>query len=311
MLRQILEHKWTTNIAAIIGALATIVVPIGVYYSQKADAAGTKTVTGQPWTRMEIFLLVMVCVFILIFFVSFIIALAHRKRFKEQASEAGNSIQESYQIIGILSALQGSYILMAHYITAEQHGKHSKESALTRGGTAEILTNSLKYDLIYAGAIAENLIKGAKYVYILPHTSSMIEELEDYISVISNSIENELKKTGVTVAHATLEELRSNNLEFRFFRNEIPCVYNFAIFHQKAEQESEPFKQYWWYINPSDKKPTQNSQMLSYEIAPKSEQAELDKVFRTLKESASKMSGEAVYDQRTKLAVADIIGGNR
>ena len=58
----ILEHRWTANIAAILGALSAIVVPIGLYVFQKSDTTGSKADTGSHWTGAEIFLIIIVCI---------------------------------------------------------------------------------------------------------------------------------------------------------------------------------------------------------------------------------------------------------
>jgi hypothetical protein len=290
-MKNILEHKWTPNITAFLNVLVAIVVPIVVYILQKSDTAGSKSDTGSHWTGTEIFLIIVICFLLLIYGVTFINARAHRGKI---------------EVIGKLSALQESHILAPHYVTATQHAKNSKEADLSKGGTAEILTNSLKYDIFYSDEIAKHLIKGAKYIYILPNSGFTISELQNYITKICEGIQRELNAQGGTILNQ-LDELRSKNLEFWFFNDENFCLYNFAIFRQTTESGLSPFLQYWWYINPSDT--NQNGHMRTYEIQALHEKRVLEEVLQILKSNATQKNGKDVFDNRTNLS--DWINGEK
>lgn len=282
-----IDHKRTANILAILGLVVAI---IGLLIPNPPTTGATGTVTH--WTRTDIYWIIIICV----------IALSNAGYFMFTRR---NKTREQ-EVIGKLSILQESYILTPHYVTATEHADHSKEGALSKGGTANILTNSLKYDIFYSDAIAKNIIRGATYIYILPDTSLMIADLKDYISTISESIQKELQTQNFSGVVNKVDELLSQNLEFWFFDKENSCLYNFAIFRQTAEGGQQPFVQYWWYINPSDT--DQNSPMLTYEMLALREKGELDDVFKILKHSARKKSGKGVFDNR--LALNDWILNN-
>jgi len=72
------------------------------------------------------------------------------------------------------------------------------------------------------------------------------------------------------------------------------------MFRQPAERGLKSFEQYWWYINPSDTK--KDSRMLTFEIKETRDRSDLDEIFATLKKSASKTSGQDVYNHRDKLS---------
>lgn len=293
-----LEHKWTANIVGIVTALAAIaavIVSLLMWYSQTTGAAGAKTNTGAHWAGADISWLIIIGVLILSNIGCFIFSRVRRNEIR------------GLEIIRKLSALQESYILTPQYVSATQHGDHSQERNLSRGGTANILTNSLKYDMFYAGSIAENIIRGAKYVYILPNTHSMIADLRNYITIICDNIQIELSRQGVDATLARVEELCSRNLEFWIFNNENPCLYNFAIFRQTASRGLQPYVQYWWYINPTDTKP--DSHMLAFEIQAVRDKSDLDEIFEKLKGGASKTGGLEVFYNRDNLG--EWIGGKR
>lgn len=285
-MENILEHRWTANIAAIVAAIAAVVVPIGLYALQKGDATGPQPEHVSHWTGMEIFLIVIICV---LFPSQIVIYLNARLRRNKQVER---------EVIGKLSALQESCILTPHYVTTVMHAAQSKESVLSSGGTADILTNSLKYDIFYSATIAINIIRGAKYIYILPNKGYIIADLQNYIVKICESVQKELREQKSDDA-SRFDELRSQNLEFYFFDDENFCLYNFAILRQTATAHSEPFVQYWWYINPANTDP--NSPMLKHEIHAHQEKIDLDGVFQLLKSGATKKNGKDVFDYRNKL----------
>jgi hypothetical protein len=269
----------------LINALAAILVPIGVYVCQAMSEASPKAVTGTHWTSTDTFLVVSTSILFLSNGVSLLaIRNKHRK----------------HEIIDMLSSLQGEYILEPKYVSAVQHASHSKEGDLSQSGTIDILTNSLKYDLFYSEAIATNIIRGAKYIYVLPKTKPIIRHLRNYITTLSESIQKVLAAQGANGTLSKLEELRKSNLEFWFFDGEHPCLYNFAIFRQPAEGALQSFEQYWWYINPSDTK--QDSHMLIYEITVPRDKSALDDIFGKLKKDASKKTGQDVFINREDLS---------
>jgi len=183
---EILDHKRTPNIVGIVTAIAAIVVPIGIYILQSTGATGTKPDTATHWTNTDIFLVITIGVLVLSNGGHFMLSRVRRNKISGR------------EVIRKLSVLQGSYILTPQYVTATQHGNHSKEGSLSEGGTADILTNSLKYDMIYSDAIATNIIRGATYIYILPNTSPIIQDLRNYITTIYESLHKELVAQNVT-----------------------------------------------------------------------------------------------------------------
>ena len=310
-LKEILDHKRTDTIVRIVNVLVTIAsICVAIYLKSlptTAGTAGSKADTNTHWTRTDTYWMIIIGAIIVSNGGNLIFSLVRRNKIKGQVTEELASLRESYQVIGKLSALQESYILSPHYITATEHANHSKESTLSKSGTAEILTNSLKYDMFYSGEIAKNIVNGAKYIYILPYTRSIIVDLQNYIATIRESIRAALQLQGVKEPLGKVDELCLTNLEFFFFNDKNPCLYNFAIFRQRADGGSQPFVQYWWYINPSDK--SADSHMLSYEIEPMRDQGDLDEVFGILKKSASRKSGQDVNNHRDN--PSDWIGGKQ
>jgi len=302
-----LEHKWTANIVGIINALAAIAAVIAtVWYAQTSVATAPKTDTGARWNRTDIYWLIIIASIVLSNVVYVLSRIRRNNIIKHDIANL-RAFQETYYVIGKLSALQGSYILTPKFVTAAEHGNHSKERHLCKGGTADILTNSLKYDLFFENTISENIIKGAKYIYVLPNTNSVLQDLRNYITIIRNSIHKRILSQNVDGSVPELENLCKTNLEFWFFHGEIPCLYNFAIFRQNTEGESRPFDSYCWYINPLDDKP--DSHMLAYTVQDTRDKSELDLVFAKLKEHSSKKNGQEVYDNRDKLG--EWIGGKQ
>lgn len=288
---QFLEHKRTANLMGVVNALGTIALIVvtvwgTLHLSRPAHLASATqphlAVQGHEW--IVALLVALIVLSIVINVSNWGYSYIRRKRDSQR------------EVIRTLSALQESHILSPCYVTALEHSTRSKEGSLSAGGTAHILTNSLKYDMFYSAHIAKNIIKGAKYIYIIPNRDSLLRELQDYISILFESLQQELQHTGGGVVDA-LNRLCSEYLEFWFFDKENPCLYNFAIFRQIAKDGLEPYQQYWWYINPSDKRP--DSPMLTCEIEAPRDKSDLDSVFRTLK--CSQHTGQNVYDHRRNL----------
>lgn len=291
-----LDHKWAQTIAGIISALFQIAgVIVALYTLTSAGSAEKGANAGASWTRAEVYCVIFLIVVIIITVGHLIFSRVRRKWYLAQ------------QVIEQLSVLQGSYILTPQYVTAAEHGNHSKEGDLSEGGSADILTNSLKYDMFYSKAIATNIIRGAKYIYILPNTSPVVHDLLNYMTTIRGSIHEQLVALNVNTAVPILEELCKANLEFWFFSDENPCLYNFAIFRQLAGGGSQPFEQYWWYINPSDT--DKDSHMLTFEIKENRDKRALNEIFEKLKKSSSKTCGHDVFSHRDNLG--EWIGGGK
>lgn len=192
-------------------------------------------------------------------------------------------------IITRLCELQNTYLMTPNFVTAHEHTQASREKDLIEGGTARILTNSLTYDISSSDAIAANIIKGAKYIYILPNTHTVIDQLERYISLLAT-------KLGDAIQNQTL---LSNNLEFWFFDKSITCLYNFATLKQISINGSNTFDQAWWYINPKDNSPT--SYMLTKEIVNPHDRDMLSEVFTDLEKCSSKYAGIKIFEERSSL----------
>ena len=277
-MKLLFDHPRTTKIVQLVGVLFAIFVFLSGKLSKPAGA------TGQPagqWTATDTFWLLVIALFTLSGAILAIVRHRHSG------------------VIRSLSALQGAYILNPRYVTASEHSSRSKEGKLAKNATANILTNSLKYDIFYAEEIAKNMIRGATYIYLLPYTSAVIADLRNYITNISEKLEEQLRSQSETGILTRLQELQAKNLEFCFFANSNPCLYNFAIFRQTAEGGLEHFVQYWWYINPSGT--NSDGHMLTYEIEDNRDRVELDSVFAEIKQSSSKSSGRDIFDQRTNL----------
>jgi len=213
-------------------------------------------------------------------------------------------IWRKYNIIKILCKLQNKYILEPDFKMAKEHGERSLEKNLKLRGEAWILTNSLKYDIYFCDTIASNIIKGAKYIYVLPTAQQAINDLKSYIVALYNALGKEFENTGDAhtaneVGKKTIDAL-SKKLEFWFFKEDVLCLYNFAKFNQLSESsEEQPFVQSWWYVNPIDDK--ENSYMLSRGINDKDDQDQLDKVFSELKSISQKDNGCKIYNQYSGL----------
>jgi len=280
-MRKILEHPWTQNVLALLALIASI---IGIVTQSRSTASSSTGTNGS-----NAYWIAALFVFFGIASVGILISrIVQTKKKREQT------------VIDKLCSLQNAYLLNPNFVTSQQHGKDSREGSLGLGGKAEILTNSLQYDLFYTDEIADNIIKGARYIYLLPIDTSLLGDLANFISKISDSI----SRKGQSVD--TLESLRRNNLEFHFFDGDISCLYNFAIFQQPAENNQPYFRQDWWYINPTNDCP--HSYMLTYEINERRDQNTLDTVYAKLKRFSIKKDGHEIFANRKKLQKY-IIGG--
>jgi len=188
-----------------------------------------------------------------------------------------------------LCELQNNYLMSPDFKTAQQHANVSKEKDLAEGGIAKILTNSLSYDMSCSKEIATNIIKGARYVYILPSTKVVTNSLENYIEKISPELGNTVQAV----------KLLKNNIEFWFFDESIICLYNFATLRQTSINQNIAFDQAWWYINPTDNTP--DSYMLTKEISNVSDRNKLDEIFDILERKSFKCSGKDVFDNLKNL----------
>lgn len=197
-------------------------------------------------------------------------------------------------IITRLCELQNTYLNSPNFVTAQEHTDASREKDLGEGGTAKILTNGLVYDISSSSDIALNIINGAKYIYILPNTPTVIRELERYIELLAHKLGDRIQS----------EKLLSNNIEFWFFDKSITCLYNFATLKQISREESHTFDQAWWYINPKDNTPS--SYMLTKEIESTHDRDLLSDVFADLEKYSLKYSGNKIFEKRECLQ--DLIG---
>lgn len=206
---------------------------------------------------------------------------------------------EKYNIIKILCELQNKYILNADFKTSKQHGDLSKEKHLTINGEARILTNSLNYDIFYCNSIADNIIAGAKYTYVIPCSFQVITELQSYIVELYNKLYEILlkqNKNNHAIATTKVKRILEENVEFCFFDEEILCLYNFARFNQVGNPH---FIQSWWYVNPKDN--NIDSYMISREIVDESDQKRLNEAFDQLNSISKNETGCSIYEERSQL----------
>lgn len=192
-------------------------------------------------------------------------------------------------IITRLCELQNTYLITPDFVTAQEHTDASKEKDLVKGGTAKILTNGLSYDISSSEGIAANIKNGAKYIYILPNTRTVIDELERYITLLANKFGDAIQNNN----------LLSNNIEFWFFDKRIICLYNFATLKQISIGGSNTFDQAWWYINPKDNQPS--SYMLTKEIDNQHDRDTLSEVFADLEKCSTKYNGNEIFEKRSNL----------
>jgi len=212
---------------------------------------------------------------------------------------------EKYNIIKILCELQNKYILTPEFKTAVEHGDYSKEKNLTLNGTAQILTNSLEYDMLYCGSIAENIVNEAKYIYVIPKIFQTITELKTYIVTLYNELEGEIRRRSNSTGSSTtnfildrIKEILRGRIEFWFFNKDVLCLYNFARFTQKGAVH-QAFMQSWWYVNPNKDDVVKN--MLSCEIDNPSDHQQLNEVFKALEDICQKVDGYTIFEKREEL----------
>jgi hypothetical protein len=209
---------------------------------------------------------------------------------------------EKFRVISILSALQNKYILDPEFKTSGEHGDLSKEKNLTMNGKARILTNSLKYDIYFCKAIADNILGGAKYTYIIPRGFQVFTDLQNYIAELYNQLNIQWKgknnNQNVAIAEHETLQLFKTNLDFLFFTEDVLCLYNFARFNQIGNPN---FMQSWWYVNPKDNH--DDSYMLSKEIEDVNDQQKLNSVFTLLEKISTRVLGDCIYTNRDDLQV--------
>ncbi|MCL2065492.1 MAG: hypothetical protein FWG98_14125 [Candidatus Cloacimonetes bacterium] len=284
---KILNNIWnalgTKQVTNIISVLAFIAMPIFGYFgiSKTTDIQNEDLVIAKNISIIAI----IVFVFLAVSTILNIVVTLYNKR--------------KYLIIDILCRLQNKYILDPKFKTSKAHSEQSKEKYLSAKGNAKILTNSLSYDLFYTDSIATNIINGAKYVYMLPENEKVLGELRSYVSSLYQNLHEKIQSTNrcqqISDINKKVTEIFTNKLEFWFFAQDIPCLYNFAELMQTKKQGSNHFTQSWWYINPVDHQET--STMLSVEIQDISDQTNLKKVFEELKKISKTKKGIDVYDE--------------
>jgi hypothetical protein len=207
-----------------------------------------------------------------------------------------NKNSKRYQIIEIFSKLQNKYILSADITTAKEHGDHSKEKDLKDRGEARILTNSLSYDMFFCISIADNVTKGARYIYIIPKEDQVITELKTFIVELHDKLYERSPCSDPTQKSDKTRDILKSKVEFWSFKEDVLCLYNFARFRQ---DEVPPSTQYWWYVNPKDDK--DDSHMLTQEIKDKNDQKELNEIFDVLKRDSFVKNAWDIYENRERL----------
>jgi hypothetical protein len=279
--RQVQHKQYTTAIISIIGAVVTIIsINVTLSFNQAHPTQSPSTQNTFPTLIVAIFLVIL----ILMAIINSVVQYRNTKR---------------YDIIRTLSGLQNKYILNAEFKTSKEHGELSKEKELTNGGNARILTNSLNYDFFYCDSIADNLIKGAKYTYVIPYKSSGFTDLQNYITKLHNELYNKNSHSNNDPAgnEETVKNILKNKVEFWFFEVDILCLYNFARFTQIGNPHF--VQQSWWYLNPKDH--NDNSYMLSQEINEPGDHEQLNEVFEVLKQNSRIKNAYVVYENRDNI----------
>ncbi|HAE41527.1 MAG TPA: hypothetical protein DCG34_01235 [Clostridiales bacterium] len=288
-MKRLLKNEYTPTVLGIISIALTILIPFFFEWAKKGQ--GTNPETTDASAIAYGWIVGFVIIVIILNIVSVTLSIRQRKKLP------------AIDVISKLCVLQNAYILSPNYVTSQKHSRDSLEEQLEKGGSAQILTNSLKYDIFYASSIANNLVCGARYIYFLPQNSLMLDELANFIVALSNQLMSSLINQSSN--HITVDDIRENNLEFLFFDEQIPCLYNFATFKQASTYSQSFFKQDWWYINPPDT--ISSSHMLTHEITEPRDQKDLDNVFARLSKMAIKTTGQKVYNSRN--ALSNFLGG--
>jgi len=214
-------------------------------------------------------------------------------------SNRGARRRAEMSVLEILSGIQDEYIREPRYITTVEHGEHSKEQYLQEGGEGVILTNSLVYDIFYCREIVDNILRGARYTYILPNSATLQDQLYDFIS----TIQGEFTEQKIDPSKA---DTYYTNTKFWILSTGVSCLYNFARFHQpKIPRHIEGFVQSWWYIHAAEAcKEDPKAPMLSNEITGPNDQENLYRALRILMNPsiATMYTGLQIFAHRESLA---------
>lgn len=206
----------------------------------------------------------------------------------------------NYEIVRILIELQNKYLFNSKYTTAGEHAHSSKERNLTIEGRACILTNSLSYDYNFCSEITNNIDEGAVYIYYLPTTDKVFRELNTFIVELHQKLTERYQGKGknATQVAAIVERILEEKVKFAFFDKDVLCLYNFARFTQGG---APGFSQSWWYINPTEEKPKDSSQMLTHEIDDQNDHDKLKMVFDLLQGKKQPVNGKEVHKNHASL----------
>lgn len=201
---------------------------------------------------------------------------------EQRINKRGESKMDFNKVIDDLTSLQNNYICYPTYTTTKDHMEVSKESDLTKGGTAEILTNSLAFDSNpdAIGEILQNIKTGATYIYFMPNTDGRLYEILDYVTLCLETIKSRnIQEIGVN-SYDIL-----NRIIFKLFPETIPCIYNFALFGQLPlpQERIRGFRQGWWYINPESEKDIMIANELDSDSKNDDDKSKLNKCFENLK----------------------------
>lgn len=266
-IKKMLSSKYFQPLMSLIACVEAFIIAIIGWTIPKYNK------DSQAVISTNIFIIILFCLVFITLVIIFISGIGNSKK----------------NIIARLCELQNTYLMTPNFVTAKEHACVSREKDLGEGGTAKILTNGLTYDISCSNNIAANIINGAKYIYILPNTHIVIEELERYITKLATELGDAIQN----------ENFLSNNIEFWFFDKSITCLYNFATLIQTAIKGGNTFNQAWWYINPKDNQPS--SYMLTKEIDNAHDREMLSEVFADLERYSSKYTGNDIFEKRTDL----------
>lgn len=271
------------NIIGIVTLVATIFFGFLTYTSSK----GATAEPGEPSPSVNGWILTAFIIFLAFSFVNLAFLWKKHKKLKD------------YEIVQILIDLQNRYLFNSKYTTAGEHAATSKETELKQDGEARILTNSLSYDYNFCVEIANNIFDGAVYTYLLPNTDKVFTELDTYIVKLQDEL-FKLYKPGknATQTNTAVNNALRDKLNFAFFDKSLLCLYNFARFNQGGDPG---FFQSWWYINPTEPRPTDTSQMLTHEINDQGDHDKLKTVFDLLQERSRVVNGLDVHTNHTTL----------
>ena len=281
--KQLLDSNILANIVAILTLIVTILFGVLAYYFPNGSQDNNNSKNfGLNTSAIIVFATLIIATLINIIYTNYI-----RKKLKK------------YKVISILSKLQNKYILQPEFKTSKEHGENSKERDLRDQGNARILTNSLSYDIYYCKEIADNIIKGAKYTYVLPAEFQAVHDLQNYISALYNRLSEQISENSPEMDYNRttnkVNDILKTKLEFWFFNEDVLCLYNYARFDQIGDPN---FLQSWWYVNPTTN--SESSYMLAHEFD-MDDQESLNSVFDIIKSESKISNGKAIHDNRNRL----------